>query len=454
MTLDDENQPDASSREKKLYRLVAVSFGLLCVLQAALNISLRLALYNSESKTTGIEAGCKNLTEERDELKKNLTDFALQLNSLTAERDELNRELNNSALQLNSLIGERDELKRELNFWVHYSKQGWRYFSGSVCYISSIKKTWNASRDDCRQKGTDLMIINSEEEQDFTRQLKNNMWIGLTDSETEGTWKWVDGTPLTTSYWMDGTDASCKKGERQYEEDQLGCHDKTSPITRIKWDTSYKHLTAERDELNRELNNSEFTNNLSTCIPPPQHPVFFSHLYLPVPSSLVTSAPPIPTPTVSATQSVPTATIQGDATETSLSNSTVIGLLQDGDESAYRREVEQLTLWCGQNNLEPNTIKPVEMTVNFKRSPSTLPPITTPNSPVSAVETFRFLGSTISQDLKWESNTDTIIKKAQQRLLFLLQVVLPALRNLQSAVRQHKQTQKQFLPTSHHSDEQ
>uniref|UniRef100_A0A8P4GK52 C-type lectin domain-containing protein n=1 Tax=Dicentrarchus labrax TaxID=13489 RepID=A0A8P4GK52_DICLA len=165
---------------------------------------LRLALYNSESKTTGIEAGCKNLTEERDELKKNLTDFALQLNSLTAERDELNRELNNSALQLNSLIGERDELKRELNFWVHYSKQGWVYFSGSVYYISSIKKTWKASRDDCRQKGADLMIINSEEEQNFTRQLKDNMWIGLTDSETEGTWKWVDGTPLTTSYWMDG----------------------------------------------------------------------------------------------------------------------------------------------------------------------------------------------------------------------------------------------------------
>ncbi|XP_051241651.1 hepatic lectin-like isoform X2 [Dicentrarchus labrax] len=152
MTLDDENQPDASSREKKLYRLVAVSFGLLCVLQAALNIFLRHAL----------------------------------------------------TLQLNSLTGERDELKRELNVWVHYSKQGWRYFNGNVYYISSIKKTWKASRDDCRQKGTDLMIINSEEEQDFTRQLKNNMWIGLTDSETEGTWKWVDGTPLTTSYWMDG----------------------------------------------------------------------------------------------------------------------------------------------------------------------------------------------------------------------------------------------------------
>ncbi|KAI3370832.1 hypothetical protein L3Q82_007358 [Scortum barcoo] len=35
---------------------------------------------------------------------------------------------------------------------------------------------------------------------------------------------------------------------------------------------------------------------------------------------------------------------------------TVIGLIQDGDESAYRREVEHLAVWCsGQNNLELNT---------------------------------------------------------------------------------------------------
>ena len=38
------------------------------------------------------------------------------------------------------------------------------------------------------------------------------------------------------------------------------------------------------------------------------------------------------------------------------------------------------------------------------------------------MEFFRFLVSTISQDLKWEPNTDTIIKKAQQRMYFLCQL--------------------------------
>ncbi len=44
------------------------------------------------------------------------------------------------------------------------------------------------------------------------------------------------------------------------------------------------------------------------------------------------------------------------------------------------------------------------------------------NSTVAAVESFRFLGTTISQDLKWDNHVDSIVKKAQQRLYFLRQL--------------------------------
>ncbi len=103
-------------------------------------------------------------------------------------------------------------------------------------------------------------------------------------------------------------------------------------------------------------------------------------------------------------------------------DTTVIGLIKDGDESAYRQEVEQLAVWCSLNNLELNTLKTVEMIVDFRRNPPALPPLTIMNSTVAAVELFRFLGTTISHDLKWDNHIDSIVKKAQQRLYFLRQL--------------------------------
>ncbi|GLD73669.1 C-type lectin domain family 4 member M-like isoform X2 [Lates japonicus] len=136
---------------RKLYRLVGVSFGLLCILQIALNISLRLTLYRPHNMTSGVEANCKIL----------------------ADSDR-------------------------------YFKQGWVYFQPSFYYISSTKKSWQDSRDDCLRRGADLVIINSREEQDFTRKFHKISWIGLTDRETKGEWKWVDGTPLTKRCWVEG----------------------------------------------------------------------------------------------------------------------------------------------------------------------------------------------------------------------------------------------------------
>ncbi|KAK3507898.1 hypothetical protein QTP70_002528 [Hemibagrus guttatus] len=104
-------------------------------------------------------------------------------------------------------------------------------------------------------------------------------------------------------------------------------------------------------------------------------------------------------------------------------DTTVIGLIQDGLlESAYRQEIEQLAAWCSRNNLELNTLKTVEMIVDFRRNTPALPPLTIMNSTVPTVESFRFLGTTISQDLKWDTHIDATIKKAQQRLYFLRQL--------------------------------
>ncbi len=80
--------------------------------------------------------------------------------------------------------------------------------------------------------------------------------------------------------------------------------------------------------------------------------------------------------------------------KTPLSSSWNLQIIQDADESAYRQEVKELAVWCSLNNLELKTLKTVEMILYFRRNPPALPPLTIMNSTVTAVESFRFLGTT------------------------------------------------------------
>ncbi len=47
----------------------------------------------------------------------------------------------------------------------------------------------------------------------------------------------------------------------------------------------------------------------------------------------------------------------------------------------------------------------------LQEKPPCSPPLTIMNSTVTAVESFRFLGTTISQDLKWDNHIDSIVKR-------------------------------------------
>ncbi|TWW65003.1 putative RNA-directed DNA polymerase from transposon BS [Takifugu flavidus] len=101
-------------------------------------------------------------------------------------------------------------------------------------------------------------------------------------------------------------------------------------------------------------------------------------------------------------------------------DTTVIGLIRNNDETAYREEVERLTTWCANNNLVLNTSKTKELIVDFRKARGgTQDPIHINGMAVEHVSSFKFLGTHISEDLSWTTNTSSIIKKAHQRLFFL-----------------------------------
>ncbi|XP_053335428.1 CD209 antigen-like protein E [Clarias gariepinus] len=113
--------------------------------------------------------------------------------------------------------------------------------------MSNEYKNWTESRQDCIKRGADLVIINSREEQEFIIKQVNGKiqaWIGLSDRETEGEWKWVDGTPLTTEFWASGEpnngggDENCVEF---YSGDTGNFWNDLKCFTKLKW-ICEKHL--------------------------------------------------------------------------------------------------------------------------------------------------------------------------------------------------------------------
>ncbi len=101
--------------------------------------------------------------------------------------------------------------------------------------------------------------------------------------------------------------------------------------------------------------------------------------------------------------------------QSSASFRTVTSLLTD-------RRLRKLAVWFSLNNLELNSLKTVEMIVDFRRNPPALTPLTIMKSTVTAEESFRFLSTTLSQDLKWDNHIESIVKKAQQTRYFIRQL--------------------------------
>nr|ACO13561.1 C-type lectin domain family 4 member E [Esox lucius] len=95
---------------------------------------------------------------------------------------------------------------------------GWEFYNGSCYHFSEDKLTWEQSQYACIREGGHLVIIESQQEQNFIRLKvgnmndQNNYWIGMTDMKVEGVWVWMDNTPLNDSikYWdlNNGTDVS------------------------------------------------------------------------------------------------------------------------------------------------------------------------------------------------------------------------------------------------------
>ena len=70
--------------------------------------------------------------------------------------------------------------------------------------------TWQEAKADAEARGGRLAVLDTQQKIDNANAYLNEIdfrgqaFIGLTDEEEEGVWRWIDGTPLTASNWGGG----------------------------------------------------------------------------------------------------------------------------------------------------------------------------------------------------------------------------------------------------------
>ncbi|XP_067332582.1 CD209 antigen-like protein A isoform X2 [Channa argus] len=120
----------------------------------------------------------------------------------TSEKYNLQNRVNNLSIINNQSKNLIQQLQDQIAEWMRF---------GCSCYfMSTEKKSWSESRTDCVNRGSDLVIINSKEEQKMVSELTKNgaSWIFLRTEQQHsgGTYqgKWVDGSTLTQEFWATG----------------------------------------------------------------------------------------------------------------------------------------------------------------------------------------------------------------------------------------------------------
>ena len=82
--------------------------------------------------------------------------------------------------------------------------------------------SWTTARQTCKADGAHLVTIAGADEAAFIAKLCDDryMYLGASDHEEEGVWKWVDGTPWEFTHWMSG-----QPNDYSGSEDYLATYD-------------------------------------------------------------------------------------------------------------------------------------------------------------------------------------------------------------------------------------
>ena len=84
-------------------------------------------------------------------------------------------------------------------------EENWEKNGNHCFYWSTDTKTWDEAEEFCREEGAHLASVTSKAINDYIaaglQQKDHFLWIGGSDKESEGNWKWSDGSAWEFANW-------------------------------------------------------------------------------------------------------------------------------------------------------------------------------------------------------------------------------------------------------------
>ncbi|XP_075899299.1 C-type lectin domain family 12 member B-like [Nelusetta ayraudi] len=237
-------EPDAHTGSRSgapvpplLLRAVAAGLTITCLILLSIVIALTVHfnMVISEQKRTQ-----SDLTEQIERLQGLQVRLEREAGEQSGERDRLNWTLGVILEHQNFPVAFRCP-----NGVCKPCPAGWLLFQ-SMCYLITEHiyswewKTWEGSRHSCRELSADLVMIDSQEEQEFIsnntefyNDYRHGYWIGY--SRVEDTWMWTGGSNGTLTFWTQQNKVYGEKCALTLRLDSLDNWRKTSCHMKNRW---------------------------------------------------------------------------------------------------------------------------------------------------------------------------------------------------------------------------
>ncbi|XP_051947378.1 C-type lectin domain family 10 member A [Xyrauchen texanus] len=170
-------------------------------------LATEMTVKNLNQTLQSIISRSHNLEENGHKVKSDINNLEFDLQTMQGNMDDMSEStqiLSDRVSELKCLI---NKISSKNNTEEQCCPDGWSLFSSHCYFFSKNGMSWNSAKDECENKRSQLLIVNSRQEKEFvvSKTTPLYFWLGLTDGRT-GEWEWLDRTPyvMVKSEWMPG----------------------------------------------------------------------------------------------------------------------------------------------------------------------------------------------------------------------------------------------------------